>query len=204
MTERARIHWTPRPIVGEPLLSMVVAAYESPDSLLCLLYSFRSQSYDNWEAIVVHDGPGATTREAILRLNDSRVRLIETEERKGGWGHPWRDLGLKASTGDYVGMSNDDNWYAPVYFETMLHEATTKNADFVYCNMIHSFMGWMPLATQPRKQWLDLGAWICKGETVRTTDWTDMAIDGDGTYIDALVAKSKTIAHVPNFMFVHN
>ena len=50
--------WTPLPVAGNPLISMTVATFEQTDELACLLYSFRAQTYPNWEAVVVHDGPG--------------------------------------------------------------------------------------------------------------------------------------------------
>ncbi len=192
------------PVPSRPKVSVAVATYEQTDELACLLYSFKAQTYDHWEVVVVHDGPGPKARAVVAHMNDARVRLIETPERKGQYGHPWRQLGIDACTGDYIGLSNGDNYYAPVYFEWMLSVLTTAGADFAYCDMVHSFVQWRALATRPEKGGLDLGAWIARAGLVKATPWWDMGFVGDGTFIDDLLSKAQGVVHVPACLFVHN
>jgi glycosyltransferase involved in cell wall biosynthesis len=196
--------WRPLPVPGKPKVSVAIAAYRQTDQLVCLLYSFRAQTYDNWEAIVVHDGPGPDTRAVIEQIGDPRIRLLETPERKGQFGHPWRQLGIDACTGSYLGLSNGDNYYAPVYFEWMLHVLVTRDADFAYCDMVHSHHHWAYFPTVPRKSGLDLGAWIGKASLVKATPWRDMSFAGDGTFIEDLLPKARAIIHIPRCLFVHN
>jgi glycosyltransferase involved in cell wall biosynthesis len=198
------LFWKPLPIVGTPKVSLAIATYRQPDPLACLLYSLKAQSYDHWEAIVVHDGPGPEARAVVDHIADARIRLIETPERKGQYGHPWRQLGIEACTGDYIGLSNGDNYYAPVYFEWLLHVLTTRHGDFAYCDLVHSHERWAYFPTTPRKSGLDLGAWIAKAALVRATPWRDMSFAGDGTFIEDLVARARAVIHVPACLFVHN
>lgn len=102
-------------VPGDPKVSLAIATYQQGDELACLLYSLKAQTYANWEAVVIHDGPGPEARAVVGRVGDPRIRLLEAPERRGGYGHPWRPLGIAASTGDYIGLSNGDNYYAPVY-----------------------------------------------------------------------------------------
>ena len=196
--------WTPRPIVGNPKVSLAVATYEQADELACLLYSLKAQTYDHWEAVLVHDGPGPQVRAVVAHVNDARIRLLEMPERKGQYGHPWRQAGIDACTGDYLGLSNGDNYYAPVYFEWMLSVLTTAGADFAYCDLVHSYLQWRAVVPLPQKGSLDLGAWIAKAELVKATRWWDMGFVGDGTFIDDLVAQAQGVVHVPACLFVHN
>ncbi len=204
MPERSIAGWNPLHIPGRPKVSLAVTAYRQPEALGCLLWSLKAQTYDRWEAIIVHDGPGAACRELVERIGDSRIRFLETAERSGLWGNPLRDCSVEACTGDYIGMSNDDNYYAPVYFEWMLHALAESKADFAHCNMVHSLFQWNAFATQPRKHGCDLGAWIAKSELVKSTPWRDMSYDGDGTFIEELRQKAARIVHVPGYLFVHN
>lgn len=214
-TEQQKIFgWEPKPITGSPKVSMVIAAYHRPDPLASLLYSLRSQTYPNWEAVIVHDGAGKSAKQVVEAIQDPRIRFVETTERRGNYGHPWRSYGISLATGDYIGLSNDDNWYAPVYFEWMLSVLTTQQAQFAYCDMVHSHQQWKFYPTQhrrfrlfptrPKKGTLDLAAWIAEASLVKNTEWTDFSFDGDGTFIEALTAKCAKVLHVPGCLFVHN
>ena len=48
-------------------LSVIVSTYESPDSLLRLLYSLAYQTYRDFEVLIADDGSGEKTAEAIRR-----------------------------------------------------------------------------------------------------------------------------------------
>jgi hypothetical protein len=200
--------WTRREVPGTPLVSMVIAAYtrQDPrllDALLCLVYCLRAQTYSNWEAIIVHDGPNGVHGQTIDAIGDARLRWLETPERKQQHGHPWRAYGISLARGDYIGLSNGDNYYVPVYFEAMLNALLTHHAQFAYCDMIHSHREWQPYPTEPHSGRLDLGAWVANAELVKATPWTDMGFNGDGTFIEALVARAAKLVKLENCLFVH-
>ena len=196
--------WQPRAVPGNPKVSLAIATYEQRAELACLLFSLVAQTYENWEAVVVHDGPGPTAREVVALVNDSRVRLIETPERRGHYGHPWRELGIDACTGDYLGLSNGDNYYVPVYFEWMLHELATRGAEFAYCDWVHSHFEWRAMQAEPVRWKIDLGGWIVRAGLAKTTPWPGLAFDSDGDYVEALVKKASGVVHIPRSLFVHN
>ena len=196
--------WTPLPVAGRPTVSLAVATYEQGDELACLLYSLKSQTYPHWEAVVVHDGPGPLARAVVATIGDPRVRLVETPERRGCYGHPWRELGIDACTGDYIGLTNGDNYYAPVYFEWMMHLLTTAPADLVYCDTVHSYARWAAVRSAPRKGAIDLGCWVARAGIVKTTPFRDHGHAGDGTFFEDLLRKADRVLHIDRPLFVHN
>jgi glycosyltransferase involved in cell wall biosynthesis len=204
MAERSFYRWTPLEVPGNPKVSLAVAAYQSPDSLAGLIYALKGQTYSNWEAIVIHDGPGPQVKAVVESIREPRVRWIETEERRGHWGHPWRQFGIDQCTGQFIGLTNDDNWYAPTYFEWMLHQLSRDKADFAYCNMVHSHQQWKYFPTRPKRGCCDLGAWIGSAELVRATPWPGNDFESDGDFIEALAKKARRTTHVPGCLFVHN
>jgi len=198
-------HWNTREVPGNPKVSLAIAAYNRPDHLCCLLYSLKAQTYKNWEAVIVHDGPNPEIRKKIEQINDDRIVYIDDVKRKEQYGHPHRQFAISRCTGEYIGMSNDDNYYAPVYFEWMLSALYSANALFAHCDMVHNYWEWSYFVTRPRKDQCDLGAWIAHGSIVRNTPWRDMSFSGDGTFIEDLVAQvGDKVVHVPGVIFVHN
>jgi glycosyltransferase involved in cell wall biosynthesis len=196
--------WKTLPVPGRPRISVAVATFEQTDELACLLYSFRAQTYDHWEAIVVHDGPGPAGRAVVERIGDPRIVYVETESRRGSYGHPWRDRGIAACRGDYIFLTNGDNYYCPVFFEWMLHTLTTRNADLAFCDLVHSHAQWAPLRCGPAKGMVDLGCYVARAALMKTTPFADHGFFGDGVYFEELRRKANMVIHVPKALFVHN
>jgi glycosyltransferase involved in cell wall biosynthesis len=196
-----------------PTVSLVVTSYLNDDArrldaLLCLLYSVRAQTYRHWEVVVVHDGPVADpkVRAEVGRLDDPArpVRLIEPAARKGHFGHPYRLLGAGHARGDYVGLTNDDNYYAPVYFEWMVSAMQAKRARLAYCPMAHSHRQWAVIQPRPARGHVDVGNWLAAADLVKTTPWTDLGFAGDWTFFAAMLARGAKPVLVPGVLFVHN
>lgn len=191
--------WQTRDIQGSPKISMVIAAYGDPDPLGCLLYALRCQTYKNWEAVICHDGLECWEVEHLVyqHFTDPRIKLHRLDH-KGQYGHPHRQYGIEQATGDYICLSNQDNYYVPVFFEAMLHTAVTEQADFVYCPLIHDYFdyAYYPSRCHGGAGGCDLANWIAKADVVKATPWTDYGFNGDETFINALLAKCRKPMHV--------
>jgi hypothetical protein len=186
------------PLEPQPLVSLAVRVKYSPDRLKLFLLSMQRQRHENWEVIAVTDGPNEATVRLVAEVNDGRVRLIETEKPLGRWGHPYRQLGLDACRGEFIGMSNDDNYYVPGYVEQMLH--ALENADLALCEVLHSYFAW---AAKPAGE--DLGCWIARASLVRQVPWTGQDFTSDKDYIRSLREAAKDrVAIVPRPLFIHN
>lgn len=202
-TPRRHINeWKPLPSVPWKV-SLTVASYNNPNGLGQFLYCLKAQTHDNWEAVVMHDGPGPDSRRLVDSIGDPRIRFYEREHR-GAYGHPHREEGVRLCTGDVVGVTNEDNWYAPVYFEWMLHTMQAHGADFVYCNTLHSYCGWCVLDARIEPAHIDCGGWLAQRAVVDGLPWRDLSYGGDWTYISDLMTRVKKHVKVPGIIFVHN
>ena len=114
--------------------SIIVVCYERYYNVQCLIYSLLSQTYDNFEVILIHDGYNTEHRQIIEPyLNDKRFKYIQTDQRYNDWGMTLRNIGLKEATGEWVINTNDDNYYVPVYLEE-LNKVIESNQE---CNFIY-------------------------------------------------------------------
>ncbi len=134
----------------------------------------------------------------VAEIQDQRIRLIETPKPLGLWGHPYRQLGLDACRGEFIGLSNDDNYYVPGYLEQML--VALRNADLAMCQIVHSYKSW---DVAPPGQ--DLGSWICRASLVRRVPWPGEDFNADGRYLESLKELAQgRIVEVQRPLFVHN
>jgi GT2 family glycosyltransferase len=192
------------PLPRSPLVTMVVVNYNRPYNLPVILNSLRCQTYQNFEVIVVHDGKNDENRKIVEDIGDDRFVFIETDERYGGFGYKSRMLGTELAKGEFIGHTNDDNYYVPVYFEAMLSKLLNEEADIVYCNMVSSYNQWYPFETYPKIFGIDAGGWIAKTELARATEWINTTATGDGIYFEDMMKKAKKVVKVNNYLFVHN
>jgi len=93
------------------------------------------QTYSNYEALVVCDGPNKEVEDMVESLNDDRVKAFETREYTGKWGHPQTRLGIRKARGEYFVRLNDDNKPYPRYLES-LKNGFSENIDVVYCRVV--------------------------------------------------------------------
>lgn len=200
--------WKPRPLPRKVTVAMIVASYLNGDkrrhaSLHCLLTSLLAQTHQDWTATVVHDGPTAMLP-LPREIYDARVQFVRTSRRLEQFGHPHRHAYAMQADAEVIGFTNDDNYYMPTYFEWLLADMVRQKADFVYCDMVHSHKMWRPMTTRPMYKHLDVGGFLVTKKLVAATPWVDFSFKGDGTYIDALVAKARKVVKVPATLFVHN
>ena len=182
----------------EPLVSIAVRVKYAPDRLHLFMLSMLRQRYDNWEIVAVTDGPNEAAARLVLEIKDPRIRLIETEKSLGRWGHPYRQLGLDACRGAFIGMSNDDNYYVPGYLEQMMN--ALENADLAMCQMLHSYGAW-----EVAPAGSDLGSWIARASLVRQVPWTGRDFTSDQDYI-AITHESgeRSRGKTARPLFIHN
>ena len=118
-----------------PKVAVIVPAYNAQDFIEQSVKSILSQTFRDFELIVVNDGSKDDTEQILLRLaeEDSRLRPITTENNGPAIA---RNKGLdavKAGT-EYVMFVDSDDWILPDTLEYLLDGAKT-GADLV----IHGF-----------------------------------------------------------------
>ena len=95
----------------EKKVSVVIPVYNGMPKIKLAISSLLSQSYINWEAIIVDDGSTDGTTEYLDSLKDPRF-IVHHFDRN--YGRPYaRQKALDIATGDYLAMLDADDFYAP-------------------------------------------------------------------------------------------
>lgn len=94
--------------------------------------SVISQTYINYEHIIVDDGNDPETEKLVNEFNDCRIVLLKHDYRRGAAAS--YNTGIKASKGEFITFLDDDDEYLPTYLEKMNKRFSTsgKNCGFIW------------------------------------------------------------------------
>lgn len=94
-------------MVSNPLVSVIIPAYDGRRFIGKAIASVLNQSYGNFEIVVSDDASNDNTREIVLQFEDPRIRLVENRENFGLVRNLHRAIG--ASRGDLICWLNQDD-----------------------------------------------------------------------------------------------
>ena len=118
-----------------PLISVVIPAYNAGQFLDETLESILSQTYENWECIIVNDGSTDKTESIAKKWceKDARFRYFYKENSGAS---DTRNLGIKEARGEYIAFLDADDLYMPNFLEVCLETLIKKDVDLVAPRML--------------------------------------------------------------------
>lgn len=119
---------------AQPLVSVVVPAYNAEKYIEEAIRSVQSQTVGDWELIAVDDASGDRTKDilAALAAEDARIRVIGNEKNRGV--AVSRNRGLDAARGQYVALLDADDVWLPDKLRVQIEKQRETGADIVYCS----------------------------------------------------------------------
>lgn len=117
-------------------ISIIVAIYNVEKYIYRCIDSLLSQSYKNFEIILVDDG--STDKSGSIcddyAVRDERVKVIH---KPNGGVSTARQTGLDAATGDYVIHADPDDWVEPDMISQLAEKAKESSADMITCDFYY-------------------------------------------------------------------
>ena len=115
---------------SKSLISIIVPVYNVEKYLRECLDSIMSQTYQNFECLLINDGSPDNSADICKEYvsKDPRFRYIEKEN--GGVSSA-RNLGLEHSKGEYITFIDSDDWVDLDYLEVLHSKIKEYNTDFV-------------------------------------------------------------------------
>ncbi|ESA36800.1 glycosyl transferase family 2 [Leptolyngbya sp. Heron Island J] len=95
----------------DPLVSVIVPAYNAAVFLPSVIQSVLAQSYANWELLIINDGSTDNTQEIVNQYceTDDRIQLVSRENSGVSVS---RNLGAQLANGELVAfLDSDDLWH---------------------------------------------------------------------------------------------
>ena len=115
-------------------VSIIIPAFRGERFIADALLSVESQSFSNWEVIIVEDGSCDGTESIVnqfkLKHSAEKIRFIRHANNRGV--SKARNTAIDAATGQYLAFLDcDDHWH-PEHLETSLDAMQLNDADFCH------------------------------------------------------------------------
>jgi hypothetical protein len=187
------------PINTLPKVAIICPTYNNypqiASALLC-------QTYQNWELHIVHDGPGS-----IDLPNDKRIKFTQTAARSANWGHSIRRDMLQAVSGDYVVITNPDNYLVPTFLEKMIG-GFKQGIVATYCSqMVHNYIGHQVIQCSLKRGYLDCSGVMLKLAEAKAVGWNDVTShSADWFFFNDIINRygHHSFAMVQGCLLIHN
>jgi glycosyltransferase involved in cell wall biosynthesis len=146
--EGSRLERTPSHMGVQTLVSVVVPTFRRPKGVLRAVESVLKQTYQNFEILVVVDGPQAATLAALAKVEDPRLHILELPENVGV-AHS-RNIGVSGAAGQWIAFLDDDDEWLPRKLEAQVELAIRTGGERILLSCYYfdrgaSFERVMPL-----------------------------------------------------------
>lgn len=116
------------------LISVIVPFYNPDlDLFKAAIYSILSQSYTNWEVIIVNDGSTYENKSFlhnfINNLNDKRFLIIDLKKNQGP--SFARNTGIDSSKGEIITFLDADDLHLPWYYEEIVNHFLQNSSSLI-------------------------------------------------------------------------
>lgn len=117
-----------------PLISVVMAAYNAEAYIGEAISSAMKQTFSNWELIVVDDCSFDRTVEIVNQFaqKDSRIKVYQNAQNMGV--AMTRNAGIEKCRGSYVAFLDSDDVWKPNKLERQIKLLQETGASIVYCS----------------------------------------------------------------------
>lgn len=105
-------------------ISVIIPAYNAEKTIERLLNSIISQTYKNYEVIIINDGSTDKTESIISRYNSSNIKIISNVNEGVGIA---RKIGFENATGDLVFFCDSDDYIPENNIFEKINEKFIKN-----------------------------------------------------------------------------
>ncbi len=118
-------------MTGDPIVSVIMATYNSSNTLKLALKTVLWQDFTDFEIWVVGDSCTDDTEEVVLSFGDRRINWVNMRKNSGGQGAP-NNEGIRRARGEYIAyLGHDDLWF-PWHLSTLVRHIRESGADFVH------------------------------------------------------------------------
>lgn len=116
-----------------PAITVIIPVYNGEKTIAKTIESVLSQTFCDFEILIVNDGSTDDTTDVIARYlkQDKRIRVIE--KVNGGIASA-RNTGVEHALGDYIAFIDADDWMETTTLEELYNAITEQDAEVCVCD----------------------------------------------------------------------
>ncbi len=126
-----------------PLISVIMPAYNHAAYIGEAIESVLSQTFSDFEFIIINDGSKDGTERVIRSFTDCRIRYYS---QKNSGAHNSLNLGISLADGKYISIINSDDIYTSDRLSKLFHYAESESLDFIFTAIEHIDSKSMPIS----------------------------------------------------------
>ncbi len=205
--------------MSEPLVSIIIPVYNAEKYLAQAVASVMSQTYKNWELIIVNDGSTDSSLNVAKSFECENIKVL-TQSNNGA--SAARNYGLKEANGAYIQFLDADDVLSKNKIGEQVHLLYQNPGKVAYCPTVHFFDGEDYLNKEVTHDWFhthdespveflvilyggypNLGgmiqpnAWLTPIEIIQKAGlWNEeLSLDDDGEYFCRVVLNCKGVLY---------
>lgn len=177
-------------------------------SIPAICSSLIMQTHENWELILIHDGP---EDEGVAEHipEDPRITYQKSPKHGGYWGHYIRQVAIEEyqERADFYVITNPDNYYVPTFCKMMLEGFKEKTVATYCTHMVHSYRAWQVIPCSLKRGYLDSGGVMVRSLVAAAVGWADIEThSADWSFFEDIINRYGTWRwqKINGCLFVHN
>lgn len=121
-----------------PLVSIIIPTYNRAYLIGDTLKSIISQTYSNWECIIIDDGSTDNTENIINEFadKDKRFKYFHRPDFKPKGANACRNFGFELSKGEYINWFDDDDMMDQNKLKTQVESLENSDFNFSVCQTL--------------------------------------------------------------------
>lgn len=124
--------------VSNPLISIIVPAYNVERYLAQCIESIINQTFQEWELLLIDDG--STDKSGVIcdeyAKRDSRIRVLHKENSGQA---DSRNIALDMARADLVGFVDSDDWIEPAMYADLYRTLLEQKVDIAICGYFFDY-----------------------------------------------------------------
>jgi CDP-glycerol glycerophosphotransferase len=121
--------------MASPAVSIIIPCYNIQQFIEKAVNSIWTQTFQNYEMILVNDGSTDNTLEAlkVFAAKDKRIKLVD--KSNGGLSSA-RNAGMDAASGEYIIFLDGDDWLLNNALETLYQKSKKEDLDVLIADTL--------------------------------------------------------------------
>lgn len=121
------------------MISVIIPVFNAKPYLDACILSVVTQSYKNFECILIDDGSTDGSSEVCDDLAEKDKRIKVVHQKNQGVSSA-RNVGIKFSRGEYIAFIDSDDWVEKDYLSDMFNSMERTKADIVVSGLVQHFI----------------------------------------------------------------